>query len=282
VRLRTTDTTLTLGVRQDYGAGEVALAVYVDGVYSQAVSVTADSTVRTATIALPAGDKLVEIYESVGLFVGSPLTGTWLSLVGGYDLRPDPVAPARRLALYGDSIVIGQAASAYAQLGLVGLLRGDYPGRLTVEAYRGRRLSNEPSVPGLAALLVQLLFDATTRDMWLAIGTNDYTVSTPLATFASKYAQLVDAVLAADATVRVFCQSPLLRTDGAETNANGVGAVLGDYRSQISAVCASRPRTTYVDGHGLITAGNLSDGLHPSDAGFIAYKAAVKAALGYP
>lgn len=283
VRFRSTSRIVLLSIRQDYASSDIGVGVYVDGAFREAVRPSvADGTVQVMQINLPAGDKLIEIYESTGMSFGTPVRGTWMPTIQAGDVRVASPVATRRLAMYGDSIIVGAVAVPEAQNSLMPRLRADYPGRVAAEAFNGRILGTEPDIPGLAALMVQLLFDATTRDMWLAIGTNDYAASTPLATFAARYAQLVDAVLAADPTVRVWCQSPLLRTDGAETTNNGVGATLPDYRTQVSTMCATRPRTTYVDGHALVAAGDLSgDGLHPSTAGFAVYKAAVKAAIGY-
>jgi hypothetical protein len=93
------------------------------------------------------------------------------------------------------------------------------------------------------------------------------------ATFQANYASLVDQLHDADPGARIFCQSPILRTD--YTSPNNFGNVLGDYRTAISTVCGARPWTQFVDGTTLLSPSDLAGGLHPSTQGEAKYAAAI-------
>jgi lysophospholipase L1-like esterase len=280
-RFKTSARSLQIGLRSDSGKD---LAVYVNGVFVQTVTpVAADGLGHDQVIQIPgAGVRTVEIYEGAGLQMGSPVAGTWLQAICGQDIVADVPVVGRRLAVYGDSIMVGYNATAQASESLWPLVRQDYPGRVAIEAYTARQLNSEPNLQTLGSLLVSMLFGAPVGEVWLAIGTNDYGIGdVPPATFQSKYIQLLDYIHASAPNARVWCQSPIVRVG--ETTPNGHGDTLPDYRAAVLAAATARSSfATYVNGAIILALSDLSgDGVHPSSAGFVKYKAFVKATIGY-
>lgn len=194
------------------------------------------------------------------------------------DLRP-----SARIVVYGDSIAVGYASTNPATDAWPVLLSADYPGMVRVIAYSGRQLRTDGLTAAwrvnLAQQLVQAARGTNSRRIWLAIGTNDYGVAQWNSTdFGSAYADLLDQIRALDTTVAVYAQSPLVRTT--ET-ANALGSTLPNYRTAISSACTGRSWATFVDGSAILALGDLVDGVHPTTAGHVKYKAAAKTALGY-
>jgi len=193
------------------------------------------------------------------------------------------LTPSARIVVYGDSIAVGYASTNPATDAWPVLLSADYPGMVRVIAYSGRQLRTDGLTAAwrvnLAQQLVQTAMGTNSRRIWLAIGTNDYGVAQWNSTdFGTAYADLLDQIRALDTTVAVYAQSPLVRTT--ET-ANALGSTLPNYRTAISSACTGRSWATFVDGSAILALGDLADGVHPTTAGHVKYKAAVKTALGY-
>jgi lysophospholipase L1-like esterase len=292
-RFKTTATELRLEFRSDTGTGH-GLAVYVDGAWNQTVAPYAvDSKGRAKVISLPAGLKTVEIYDSVGLQSGSPNPGTWLQAICGPDIRAAALptsgvgSSTRRLAVYGDSIMAGYKATFQGKEGLWPLVRQDYPGRVTVEAYSGRQLNGEADLTVLGNLLAAMVAGATTQEVWIAIGVNDYGANVPKATFQTKYGQLLDAIHAAAPLARIWCQTLIINN---VEGANGNGDTMPDFRTAISNAQSTRSAyATLVNGFTALALTDLdADGTHPITGvagppatGFVKYKAFVKSTIGY-
>lgn len=241
---------------------DVSAPVYVDGAYStswqpgvnglQAFTLTLDGAVHTV--------QLWNGYET-------GLNGTYVYAVQGVGISLG-AAPAvtRRLAVYGDSIVVGGLSSPPGQLGWFARLRAIYPGAIAQEAWGGRQLWDDcgsgsgqrgfASVSLLAARMVGLTFGVTTREYWIAIGINDVGAGNfTSAQFQTNYSALLDALIAADPGLsRIYCQT-MLTNQGAWTTA-------------ISTAASGRSYCTVADGTTFLTGGGFSvDGIHPTTTG---------------
>jgi lysophospholipase L1-like esterase len=262
------------------GASTGKAAIYVNGVYDSVATFVVDTHRKFVTCPLPAGtNKLVEVYASAS----NGGNGLYLRAVHGAVTILNAVQPASRIVVYGDSISQGYNGTINERDGYIPLMRQDYPGRITSDGSGARSLKDDVTASGSAAAvatrLVAALNGTTTNTVLLTIGTNDYGLDKQTsAAFGVQYGALVDAIHAAAPSAIVYAVTPIVRTSEV---ANGLGETLTQYRTAISALSSGRTWLHIVDGTTILTTGDLSDGLHPTDAGHVKMKAFFKTMLGY-
>lgn len=254
-------------------------AVWVNGAWFQSLYPAADGlTVHEVT--LPDGDKLVEIVggsQVVNPGPGDPL-GTWLAGVEFNASAVSAPADAPGIAAYGDSITMGGEATPRLQYAWLLRLRASLTPSISAEGYGGGSLFLDGSTVLGRETLASRISATDPWAVWLAIGTNDYfTAAWDATDFGAAYGDLMDKIHAKLPTAAIYAQSPIVR---AVESANALGSTLGDYRSAISACCASRPWSTYVDGAPMLTVGDLTaGGVHPTTAGHGVYATYVQGIL---
>ena len=266
------------------GGGEYGVAIGA-GAPTIADTMAATDT-RTFTLGTPGTPKTITITGGPHS-LGTPEIGAFpvvLSVPAPYRIAAVPVTPpTRRIVVYGDSITVGLYATELITQGWAMLVRADYPGQLSMDAYAGRSLFRDNAVDGIPALCAVLasMADATvTNEIYLAIGTNDWGFDGyPVrSVFTTRYTALLTGIRALTAA-KVWAQSPIPRTDKA---VNAYGDTLAQYRTCISdaVTAAAISDCTYVDGTTWAVALN-PDGIHPTTAGHASLKALVKTAVGY-
>lgn len=258
------------------------IGVLVNGAWHTAVSVPTDAVVRTYTVTLPAGvNKTVEVWAGSQLD-GAQFPGTFVESFRGL-ISPIIETPSRRLAVYGDSITQGYGATIAERDGYPALLRLDYPGRVSTEAGGGRTLLADflGSPANIATQLTSLLFTATTREIWLAIGTNDWDYGYAVTNFTVAYGQLLDSLIAKNPGATIYAQTPVYRIN--EATPNAAGFVLADFRNAILTLATARAASGVVgvNAAAWLNGADLFDGLHPTTAGYAKMKVQQKAAIGY-
>jgi lysophospholipase L1-like esterase len=257
------------------GADARHLNVRVNGA-DYALVTPSDSTgaVTTHTVALPVGQKTVEIWSGLQTIHGTTTVGTWLQKVTFNQpaewKRPNDKTP--RLVVYGDSIPIGGGSTVPVRDGWAMQLRDAYPGSLSLVASGGRSLVRDaPDAPTRAAFVARIA--AMQPDHFLSwIGTNSYGGpgfgEESAADFGTRLAAFFDELHAARPTMTIHAASMLPRT--AET-ANTYGNTLAQYRTQVQTVCAARASyCTFIDGTavpGWVTGTDLADTVHPNNSG---------------
>lgn len=236
---------------------------------------------KLLTNSLPAGtNKTVEVIAGLQSKPSSTVNGTFLKSVTfpGASASLASVTTTPRLYLYGDSITSGANATSTPLDAWGQLLRANYTDVL-IDAYGYRTLYDDANTSNLRAALVSRIAATNPTLIWLAIGTNDYSLNKwSAASFGTAYAALLDDLHTALPSATIYCQTPIVRTT--ET-ANGSGSTLGNYRTQIST--AQSTRSSYavlVDGTAFMTTASLDDGVHPTTAGHTTYYNAVKTVLG--
>lgn len=249
-------------------AAECSLLLYVDGVYSTSFSPTANSIPLSASIVMDGAEHLVELrtswqqYGSAGTF---PIA---IAAVGGeIEILPNPVVD-RRLAVIGDSISVGARATVTARDGWIPVARRSFSGRISMYGYGGAQINDVYNL-GIASVaaahILALTAGANIRQVWDALGYNDWAAGGSLVTYCGKIAALYDAIHAADPDAQIFCQTALLTGSESATNPNG--DTIAAWRDAKASVATGRPFVTVIDGPDQLPAGNLSDGIHPTTAG---------------
>ena len=173
-----------------------------------------------------------------------------------------PAPPQPRWLCYGDSIAEGWAASnpGRAWPAIAGRRYGlDVVNLGYAGAARGEMVSAE-EIAGLPAAVISLSYGT---NCWTRIQHSAEQVGAGLDAF-------VDLVRTGHPDTPIVVASPVIRPD-AEDQQNGLGATLADLRSVIEARIERRaaldPRIHLVRGGTLLTADQLSDGVHPGDEG---------------
>ena len=179
----------------------------------------------------------------------------------GGSAAPAPRGP--RWVAYGDSLLEGWVASAPA-LGWGAIVARRHGLDLVNLGYAGSARGEIPCAEAIAALDADVIS--------ITHGTNCWT-RTP-----HSAGMLVEGTRAFLAIVRqghpdtpIVLASPVLRPD-AEATPNRLGATLADLRAAMEEAAAERiaggdANLVLVPGAGVITAGQLADGIHPGDDG---------------
>ena len=264
-----------IDVRVDYigtfgtsGAGQ--FRVEVDGVLTAAM-IGSDSAIGVQSYTVfqqpsptPRVFSLIYPFASNVDFLGLDIEGGTLALLGA-----PPAPPGFLHVAYGDSITHGFYATSIAE---------GYPYRVArAEAWSQINLGffgqNVDPVDG--TLVGSLGGDLVT----LAIGVNDWFYDTPVATFLANYAALLDNIRAVQPDVRILALTPIWTDrDGL---LNQAGMTVEGYRQAIRDVVLPRtttdPELYLMEGRVLVPPGTsfVPDGVHPNDAGFAFYAAAL-------
>lgn len=184
-----------------------------------------------------------------------------------------------RILIYGDSVTVGYAASPLS-LGWAGRLTTDLAGAgaVAIEADSGRRLHNDVATAEQRTALVRQFLAYEPSILWLAIGTNDALNGAWIPNaFAIAYAAVIDALHAAQPTMAIYVQSPLITI---YESANILGYTIQQYRDAIAGLTTGRAWLHVIDGLDILTLSDLDDGLHPTTAGHGLYAAYVETILG--
>ena len=259
------------------------LGWYIDGVEQTPLAFgAAGKTQFTATLGTAGTIRTVKVRAGLQSLPSAAVLGSWLdsfTLKNETFVKIMPPDSGSPLVIYGDSIAVGANSTNPEYQGWAALLRANYP--LTrCEAWGYRNLYDDANTAPLRAALVSKLTAGSPSVIWLAIGTNDYGLNKwAAASFGTAYAALLDDLHTALPNCRIYAQTPILRTT--ET-ANGSGSTLGNYRTQITTACSTRPWAYLVDGTAFMTTASLADGVHPTTAGHVLYAAAVVTALLLP
>jgi lysophospholipase L1-like esterase len=167
-----------------------------------------------------------------------------------------------RVRFYGTSIEVGYNAADRATQG--------YPARLAlldflvdVDAADGRTLVGDLTSLGAVETRVLTWADSSPDVVWLALGTNDAFGGQSLATFETRYGQLLDTLADVLPDAVIVAQTPLVRS-----GENGASPEpLSAFRTTIATLCAARPAVVLVNGPLLLSLDDMDDGTHPHTAG---------------
>lgn len=266
-------------------SGYVSLVVYFDGGYYSQIT-PSGSGAATATVSLPPGSKRVGIVNSAmsGNAAGNYAIGTQVAGVTFNAAATKYAYPtAGRMLVYGDSVATGGHGSPLVQHAWPLLLRYQYGRDVAVYAESGRSFKTDYDniwSVGSRGLFVDIVKGYAPAKLWFAMGVNDYgQAAWNAVVFGIAYAATLDALHAALPSLHIYAQSPLNPSYGATPNA--LGSTLQDYCDAIQAACVGRPWCTYVAGSSIITSPGteLTDGVHPNNAGNATYAAFVDALL---
>lgn len=255
----------------------------MNGIFAQQLAVGTGAWQRT-TQYLGAGAKTVTVMNgpqqrvAPGL-VGSVQQGTWITKVSSNTDAVTQVIPSTtgRVLVIGDSIANGFLATTIMQQGWVNLLRSNvYPLSVCVIGSGYEGILHTASDSTLRAATVAKIVALNPAKLYIALGVNDWQFAWETGPiFGTDYGQLLDDIHAALPSLAIWCQSPIVKTDEAANPTY----TLGDFRTQISTVCAARVWTTYLNGATIMTTAELADGLHPNTAGHALYYAFAKSAM---
>jgi lysophospholipase L1-like esterase len=262
------------------------IGVVVDGVYTDTLTATINNEAHLGSITgLAPGTKRVELINGVQSSPAGTILGTFVQKVraNGPARLIVPHEPLNRMIVYGDSITEGGNSVTPTQQAWTILIRNLYGGDLAVEAYGYRGLYNDAIDAAARTAFVARLVAAYTPDIiWICIGTNDYGLSLwNAANFGVAYAALLDELHIEFPATTIYAQTMIQRT---AEGPNGFGNTCGDYRTQIVNACGTRPWATLIDGTAVAfpqAPGDLGDGVHPTTAGHIKYRDAVRGILGF-
>jgi lysophospholipase L1-like esterase len=198
------------------------------------------------------------------------ITITALSLSRPALAQSSPTAtstPARvdGMIFAGDSIMAGWAATTagHTVVNRLGELRPYW--WIRNYSYGFASVSGSPERAAMNASNIVPLFG---NPIVIFLGTNDWSLDIPIATFSRNYSQFVSTFDYLHP--QVICVTPVWRSG--EEKPNKVGLPLSEYRKAITEICTDDGHPV-IDGLGLIPHDpkNYVDGLHPNDAGYEYY-----------
>ena len=260
----------------DYNPG-----LYIDGVWSTELALSTQSGINAFAINLDGAAHTVEVWNGFQNFKQGAFAYSYSVTGGSGTVTVNPVTVTPRMAvIYTDSIGCAGLANPLTQLGWVPRLRPLYPGRFAIEGWGGRSVWTDsgtlPDMQGLgsmanvAARLVGAVSGATTREILIQIGYNDWgfngTGLWSATSYGAALTTLRNAIRALDASALIYLASPVL--SGSEGIANSFGNTLADYRTQCATVASGQPLVTFVDGTALMTSAGIGgDAIHPTNTG---------------
>ncbi|MEN0052354.1 MAG: putative Ig domain-containing protein [Mucilaginibacter sp.] len=246
---------------------------------------------------LPAGDKTVEVMmPGQGTYLpADPHTrraGTYLRAVyfPGTTTTQTTTAKPGSIVYVHDSILSGYNISNDAQnnVWMMALQRNPaygFPGEVFSEGYAGRILNTDVATPELTTTFAGKLASFGVDKYWFQVGVNDFGFNTPLPVFYTQYKSLIEQLKALRPNAKIYIQSTgpefyeggngeTVADDGLTSN----GPSANDFRDVQRAIATSHSYCEYVDFENLFpaTINNLSDGIHPTDAGNALYANGVK------
>jgi hypothetical protein len=220
--------------------------VNVDGTNNLLLFTTSQ---KNRILKLPVGEKNLEITEGLTSKPTTEILGTYINnikLDSSFSEIQENIT--EKIVFLVDSIGVGANSTNPAAQSFTTLFRTAID--TSVLGYGFARLANFAAnstlINDTVAKIQALLSNATTKKLYIELGTNDYGLDTLAAvTFLTYYADLIDAVHAADSTIHVYCQSPFTR--GSEAS------LMADYRTGIQALCTTRTGwTTYIHGPSVV------------------------------
>jgi lysophospholipase L1-like esterase len=252
-----------LKVQAEVTGTDVEIAVFEDNVWKQTLTMV-DATDKIVT--LTAGAKTVKLVE--GRVRGNvALTGvrmTSLVLDDTAFVKVDDGNVAERFVFFGDSITQGNTATnhfinAYAQL-----FKYTDTKNVTILGAGGLQLTHVNTSESDWVGYVQSAFTdtTTTKKLVIMLGTNDFLNAVTTVNYTAYYESLLDAIIAADNTIEIYCISPL--------DNSTADATLTAYDAAVSTICSTRAEATYIDGLGILTyATGYADTVHPDSSGHL-------------
>lgn len=280
VEFRTSDPfQVKIGGNWSGHAEQSQIFMRVDGVFNQAITLTADNTTQNKTItALAAGERIVRIVN--GYAANAAADGhIWkpenivcvqgIIATGPVEIKRPPTLSTKVL-LVGMSITTGASGTRPTDTSWAMQMRNEDEIPIQLESYGARILANNSSVFGttqasaLVAHHLSQFTGVTNKEVWIDLATNDFYFGASKATYKARLTLYVTTMQAADPTVRIILIKPTNRADYNTANVNG--ATLGDMDAAMSEVASEQ--SIEVMGHkdNLSTA-NTTDGLHPNQTG---------------
>lgn len=286
VEFRTSETDFDVKVGGNWSGfgNQSQIFLLVDGVFNQAITLTADNTTQSIAITtLSAGEKTVRLvngYAAQSAADGDINLPQAVISVQGVVTTGDieikiPVAPENLVLFIGDSITTGASGTYPSITGWVAQLREEENWEVQWDSYGARGLANNSGVFGstqanaMAAYVYAQLNGTVSNTVVMCLGTNDFFLSGwrfSKANWKAHVELFVDALHALDTDIRIIWVTPLNRTAYDTPNVNG--ADLEDYTDAVLEVQAdSRGWMEVIEGKDLVSLSNLTDGLHPDQTG---------------
>ncbi|MDB5089165.1 MAG: hypothetical protein JWR09_3159 [Mucilaginibacter sp.] len=278
-------------------------AIFINGVlykYYQVEGNDVAKVIQFVTDALPAGNKTVEVMmPGQGTYLPEDphvrRSGTFLRAVyfpgtTGTTVAPSTTAAPGSIVYIHDSILSGYNISSDAQNNAWMMMTErnasyGFIGDIFSEGYAGRLLATDISTPALTTAFAAKLASFGVDKYWFQIGVNDFGFNTPLPLFYAQYKSLVEQLKGLRPNAKIYIQSTgpesyegangeLVADDGFTSN----GPAANDFRDVQRAIATSHSYCEYVNFEGLFSPviANLSDGIHPTDAGNVLYANGVK------
>lgn len=213
---------------------------------------------------LAAGSKTIK-------FIKETLSGVcYISQIDANEIIPvQKYYKSEKWLFIGDSITVGANALQASTNSYIGLLRRNNTDKtFIVDAESGIRVSTYNS--NRRANACNNITSLGIQKVWIALGTNGESTIDILKT---EYAALIDAIIAANSSIMIYCQTPILSDIEALYMINA--------RQAISEVVATKTNCILVNGLTMLNdADKITDGTHPNTAGHLEYYNNIKTYLG--
>jgi len=243
---------------------------------------------------LPPGMKSVEVVMpgQGALTDFSPLdkrSGNFLRAVyfsqGNSTVLPASTKAPNSIVYLHDSILSGYNISSNAQnnVWMMKIARDPnygFTGDVFSEGYAGRILHTDTGLPNGPNNLAAKLTSFGVNNFWFQIGVNDFSYNVPLYQFYTEYKQLIEQIHTLNSNAHIFIQSIGPEVFQGQNNeiiaddkVSPAGRFGNDFKDVQRALATSHAYCEYVDFENLFPANDLTlpDGIHPSDAGNLAY-----------
>lgn len=218
-------------------------------------------------ITLPAGFKTIQLIEGLiskpNTIIGTFITDVILDATKFTKINETGVP--EKIVFIGDSITVGANSAIPSTGGFAHLFKYEEAKQIGILGYGYGRLKDfaqtQAKINTTTSHINEMFSNVlTSKKLVIALGTNDFALdATNNELFGEWYSNLLDAIHIADASIQIFCISPLLRKVD--------GVLLDEYRAVIGTACETRDFCTHIPGKSILLQTDLADGVHPSTAG---------------
>jgi lysophospholipase L1-like esterase len=250
---------------------EAAVGIYLDNQFLQALTPDQDGVAQDFTVALPgSGIRRLRVVNGAASRSGDAgdIYGSTIEQItfpAGTTHTPIMwVKQPKQLLWFSDSIESGIGSTKPTSKATAMLLRQQFPDWdiTLMDSYGSKRAVTAFGTPAAceaAMVQVRLLFgSATTRRIFIALGINDYTISTP-AEVAAAIGAFCDAVYAEFPDAVITVATPIITTKEADVE---------PYRAALRALAPSHVNVKILDMQYALSPDRITqDGVHPDDLG---------------
>lgn len=245
-------------------------SLWVDGVYSQEITGTANDQATEVEINLSAGTKEIKLVNAGNYYSSGVYYGAWIQRIYTNNIvfKKDKTSKTEVFVI-GDSVTNGQAATIHTKDSWLPLLKEEFP-TYTFRLFGGSALrfhniASDSTVRNSTIAAIAPGIKSKTKKIFICLGINDHrNYPWTASQFQTAYDAFLQLINSTWPGLTICCFTPIIQT---AEGANALGDTMDAFRTAIQNACAGKLYATAVDLKSTVLVGDLTDGIHPNNSG---------------